>query len=228
MYTISESKQLNARFSDFEKATTDKFLLSFQKDTGKEYSNFKNLFLDIISKYNELENELNDLVNQPILQPDNSKFVEKIEAQQATIENLQKQLSEKSEASTIEKLPESLAEKFTEINNELFPELGTLSELQILETLQEVVQMKDETPPAPVEIIKEVERQLADNELLVNLKPQQKQLLLDIAAWRFSNRLDAVQDTPGNILRRMAFREYVLIDYMDEFATGLKSKQVKQ
>lgn len=126
---------------------------------------------------------------------------------------------------TVEVLPEDLKTKFEELRVSIF-ENEDIAPLSILETMEMLINTPTQAVEVPVEKIVEVERPLTENEMVVNIQPKQKQLLVNIASWRHNRGYDKVLNHPGDILRRMAFQKAVLVDWNDEFPTGLTRKNL--
>lgn len=177
---------------------------------------------------NEERTELNQIAND--LQTENNVvFNNAKELTFAIIDKMKQGKAEapRPEAEVVEVMPVSLQEKFAEIKASVF-EGENLSEIEMLNTLLSIVNTPTPAVEIEKEVIKEVERPISENEVLVNILPAQKQILQRIAEWRFSRRKDAQKLTEGDVMRKMVFNMATLTDYGEMFPTGISEREFKQ
>jgi hypothetical protein len=82
----------------------------------------------------------------------------------------------RQEAEVVEVMPVLLQEKFAEIRASVF-EGEELSELEMLDTLLSIINTPAPAVEIEKEVVKEVERPISENEVLVNVLPAQKDLV---------------------------------------------------
>lgn len=95
--------------------------------------------------------------------------------------------------------------------------------LEIITTPIEVPKIEAEYK----EVIKEVERELSENEILIDLKPKQHEILKKIARWRSHTKIDDATLPTGDIIKRMVFNHGTLLNEHGYFETGLNAKRAK-
>jgi len=104
-----------------------------------------------------------------------------------------------------------------------YDEIKTLPE--ILRDLLEIISTPLE--PAPTveiekEVIKEVEKPLGENDILVQLEPLQKEVLEKIARFRVRYKLDDERTPLDVLIKRMIFNTGTLKNDHGAFVTGIK------
>lgn len=134
---------------------------------------------------------------------------------------------EKEVIKEVEVIPTDLSAKFAEIKASVFDD-EELTELEMLDTLIQII-----TTPTPAveiekEVMKEVERPISENEVLVPLLPNQKEILKRIADHQFKRFPKNGQLTEGEVMRKMCFNMATLTDYGEMFETGISEREFKQ
>lgn len=211
MYQIT-GNQASFRVTDVERDLINDVAEEIQESSGNYFTNAKQLLFGLIKKVQSQTVQLQEL------QMDyNSKIEE---------------LSHLREVPpTLPGIPEELKIKFEEIKQSVF-EGEELSEETMLDTLVQIV-----NSPAPivpqieeklVEKTIEVERKLSETEILIDLKPSQKNALLKIADWRFKNGYDNEELSPGEVMRKMTFNKGSLVNWHGEFMTGFSERHLKK
>jgi hypothetical protein len=126
---------------------------------------------------NDERAELNELASY--LQDENGiKFDNAKQLTFAIIDKLKQGKAEapRPEAEVVEVMPVLLQEKFAEIRASVF-EGEELSELEMLDTLLSIINTPAPAVEIEKEVVKEVERPISENEVLVNVLPAQKDLV---------------------------------------------------
>lgn len=199
MYQIT-GKQVSFRVTDFERDELNQVAKTLQTKNEVEYSNGKDLTFGILTEMKKLQT-----------------------AEPKTVEvevEVEKEV-------TVEVLPEALKTKFAEIKENVF-DGEEMSEVEMLETLIQIINTPEPVVPQIEEKIVEVERELSENEILVEVKPAQREALSKIADWRFNNKLDQEKLTLAGVLRGLAFKPGPLTNWLNEFETGISNPNKAQ
>lgn len=199
MYKI-KGQQVSFRVTDFERDELNQVAETLQTKNEVEYSNGKDLTFGILAEMKKLQT-----------------------AEPKTIEvevEVEKEI-------TVEVLPEALKTKFAEIKEIVF-DGEEMSEVEMLETLIQIINTPEPVVPQIEEKIVEVERELSENEILVEVKPPQREALSKIADWRFNNKLDQEKLTLAGVLRGLAFKPGPLTNWLNEFETGISNPNKAQ
>lgn len=199
MYQI-KGQQVSFRVTDFERDELNQVAKTLQTKNEVEYSNGKDLTFGILSEMKKLQT-----------------------AEPKTVEvevEVEKEV-------TVEVLPEALKTKFAEIKENVF-DGEEMSEVEMLETLIQIINTPEPVVPQIEEKIVEVERELSENEILVEVKPAQREALSKIADWRFNNKLDQEKLTLAGVLRGLAFKPGPLTNWLNEFETGISNPNKAQ
>lgn len=183
--------QITFRVNEEEKELFNQFAISRQTQENKEFTSAKQIILDLLSLVN---NQNNSVTNEN------------------KTENVELSEENKEVLSIKEQLIESIG--YTDIP----------TEKQLLTDLLDIINTPLE--PAPTveiekEVIKEVERKLGVNEILVNLSTPQRELLETIARWRLMQKKDSVRLSLEKLIKRMVFNAGTLSNYHGEFETGI-------
>lgn len=199
MYQI-KGQQVSFRVTDFERDELNQVAETLQTKNEVEYSNGKDLTFGILTEMKKLQT-----------------------AEPKTVEvevEVEKEV-------TVEVLPEALKTKFAEIKENVF-DGEEMSEVEMLETLIQIINTPEPVVPQIEEKIVEVERELSENEILVEVKPPQREALSKIADWRFNNKLDQEKLTLAGVLRGLAFKPGPLTNWLNEFETGISNPNKAQ
>lgn len=207
MYQIT-GNQASFRVTDIERDLINDVAEEIQEESGNSFTNVKQLFFAMIKKLESQEIALKEL------QMDYNSKVEELSHL-------------REEPPTLPELPEELKIKFEEIKQSVF-EGEELSEETMLDTLVQIVNSPAPVVPQIEEKIVEVERELSENEVLIDLKPAQKNVLLKIADWRFKNDYDKEVLSPGEVMRKMTFNRGSLTNWHGEFMTGITERKLRK
>jgi hypothetical protein len=198
--------QVTFRVNDTEKKMLNDFAVLRQIKENKTFTNAKQIVFELLSIVNNsVNNENNTEIN---------------ETTHEIIENEQKNVFE-----IVAEAPEN--QEVNEIKQQLIESIGyteTPTDEQLFTDLLEIITTPLE--PAPTvevvkEVVKEVERPLTANEVLLNLTPQQRELIELITRWRFQQKRDTERLTTEKAIKRMVFNAGTLSNYHGEFETGI-------
>lgn len=226
MYQINDKEVVTFRTSQFERQEINTFLQSFQEQKDVQFSSIRDAFLTIFKTYKEdmktllvVQEENERLRNIP--QPDNSNYI-------AEIETLKAKIQELSQMPIVgEPISDELQEKFAQIKTDIFENEDVTPE-QMLDEMLNIINQPQPAVEIPVEKVVEVEKPLSENQILVNLRPQENILVSKIAEWRFQSRLDNPQLSKESVLKKLAFNLASLADWNEEFKTGISERSIKQ
>lgn len=180
---------------------------------------------------NEERTELNELALE--LQTENKvQFNNSKDLTFAIVEKLKNSVStpiieEKEVIKEVEVIPTDLSAKFAEIKASIFDN-EELTEIEMLDTLIQIISTPSPAVELEKEVIKEVERPLSENQVLVDLIDNQKAILTRISNFRQKEGLDKIPLTEGDVLRKMCFNMATLTDYGEMFETGISEREFRQ
>lgn len=226
MYQINDKEVVTFRTSQFERQEINTFLQSFQEQKDVQFSSIRDAFLTIFKTYQEdmktllvVQEENESLRNRP--QPDNSNYIAEIEA-------LQNKIQELSQNPIVEEpISDELQEKFAQIKTDIFENEDVTPE-QMLDEMLYIINQPQPAVEIPIEKVVEVEKPLLENQVIVNLRPQENHLIGKIAEWRFQSRIDSSQLSKETVLKKLAFNLASLADWNEEFKTGISERSIKQ
>lgn len=239
MYQIT-GNTVSFRVNDEEREQLNEIALTLQTTDNQLFTNSKQVVFAMLTHCKQLQTKLSALANA-----DKSEVLEEIITQQTekqpsanvdtnvsdvntnvnsenkNVDNLNTELNTEIDISDKHKiiayLQSELGDDYNPTDEELFSEL-----LEIITTPRE---------PAPeVEFIKtvEVERKLTETEVLLNLKPQQINLLKTIARWRFIAKKDTHTNSLEELIPRMLFKKGVLPLVNEVFELGVPEHLLKK
>lgn len=211
------------KFSDEEKEIFNQEAILLQTTENTTFTNSKQVVFALISRCKQLENQKTDLENQLETVKTN---LESLETNPKTDENKLETSEIKQELIKVIGFDETVSDEdllqaclhiferadhfVVEIAKEL--NLPTATHDQILEAVKEKIQ-------TPTEVVKEVERALTENEVLLNLSAQQKQTIEIIARWRSRTGKDSQLNTIEQTIKRMVFNSGTLMNDHGQFDT---------
>lgn len=229
MYQINDKEVVTFRTSQFERQEINSFLQSFQEQKDVQFSSIRDAFLTIFKTYQEdmktllvIQEENEKLRRIPhTIESDNSKYI-------AEIESLKAKIQELSQMPIVgEPISDELQEKFAQIKTDIFENEDVTPE-QMLDEMLQIINQPQPAVEIPIEKVVEVEKPLLENQVIVNLRPQENLLIGKIAEWRFQSRIDSSQLSKETVLKKLAFNLASLADWNEEFKTGISERSIKQ
>lgn len=214
MYQIT-GNTVSFRVNDSERQQLNDIAITLQTNENQTFTNGKQLVFALLSHCNQLQTELNTNVNtEDSTIPENEI--------QETIEN--NEFTNESDLNTENKAIEFKQQLIAAIGYEEIP-----SDEQLYSDLLEIINMEpdpNELPVKEIEVIKEVEKPLGENEILVDLTANQHELLQKIARWRGQTKRDEQTLPISKLIKMMVFNEGTLTNDHGYFETGLSSKKI--
>lgn len=204
MYQIP-GKAINVRLTEDERTQLNEFAEFWQAAEGTKFTNPKQVVFALLSHISDLEEKVKEL--EPALEEANSKLAT-LESELATTG---------SNREIVDKLIQEIGYQETPSDEKLFSDI-----VEIINTTLEPA------PPVEVEKIVEVEKPLAENEVLVTMTLEQKKLLATIARWRYQSKIDQELLTPSDVMRKMTFNKGSLTNWHGEFETGISESRLKK
>lgn len=111
--------------------------------------------------------------------------------------------------------------KLMDIYRENFDIPADTGGLQLL--VDALTRVNEPLPEAPtVEVEKEVERKLSENEVLISFTPDQFSVIKTISDNRNKRLEESMQETPGLTIKKMALNKANVYNWHGNFFTGLK------
>lgn len=217
LYQLTSS-QYSARLSTDELTQLNNIAAQLQTDKNIFFTFQKDVIIHLMNEYSKVYAE-NTLLKTTIseLKDVNAELTEAL-SNRPQSENIENNTADNS--------------KTTVIKDRLIEEMGYLerpTDEQLYSDILEIIT----TPLAPaptVEIEKPVikEKELSENEVLIELTEKQKHILELIARYRYSLKEDTQRLSLSDLIKRMVFNRGTLLNMHGEFKTLLRPKTLKQ
>ena len=217
MYQIPK-KQLAVKLSDFERNQLQEVSDQLQERLEITFSNGNHVVFGVLQELKSLENKVKSLETE----------LKTKETEVETLENRANDLL--AESMNNDNQSEDFQELLDEAKAVLYGDEENTDEMTMQSVFSDLIEVAKQPAPEPKtiekEVVKEVERELTANEILLSLDDKQIKVLELIARWRHSKKIDAVLSTPGQIIEGMVFNKPALLNWGEGFKTGIKRKNL--
>lgn len=215
MYKLPESGQISFRISENDKEVLQSLADKLQIDNQETFKNARDIVFAIIEELQTL-----------------SAIREEQENKIATLENRATSLLAELQKIDAEKEDkEALQNEFQPLFDEARELIGYDEAVENSTILKDLIVMintpQKPAPPVEVEVIKEVEKPLSADEILLKLSSKQIEVLEYISEWRHRKGLDKTKQTNAEIIKAMTFHRGALLNYSDEYRTGITPKNLR-
>src|SRR5690554_7151262 len=187
MYQIPK-KQLAVKLSDFERNQLQEVSDQLQERLETTFSNGNHVVFGVLQKLKSLENKVKSLETE----------LKTKETEVETLENRANDLI--AESMNNDNQSEDFQELLDEAKAVLYGDEENTDEMTMQSVFSDLIEVAKQPAPEPKtiekEVVKEVERELTANEILLSLDDKQIKVLELIARWRHSKKIDAVLSTP--------------------------------
>lgn len=217
MYQIPK-KQLAVKLSDFERNQLQEVSDQLQERLETTFSNGNHVVFGVLQELKSLENKVKSLETE----------LKTKEIEVETLENRANDLL--AESMNNDNQSEDFQELLDEAKEVLYGDEENTDEMTMQSIFSDLIEVAKQPAPEPKtiekEVVKEVERELTANEILLSLDDKQIKVLELIARWRHSKKIDTVLSTPGQIIEGMVFNKPALLNWGEGFKTGIKRKNL--
>jgi len=212
---IRENDHLRATLNDNLDSTKDK-----QQALLKEIEEYKTTNDQQQTRIQELTQEIQTLQQQliSIQQEPEPQQEEEPQQQNYDIDAMLAEEKGQQNKDVIERYADII--KLIGYQEDMIP-----SEEKILKDVVDI--LSEPMEPEIVEKIVEIEKKLQDNEFIIQLEPAQKRVLEVITRWRFQTKKDVKLLSIPQVIKRMVFNRGTLLNWHEEFETGIKEKHIK-